>query len=327
MEQFIYLDQNTLSDLRPRILNDKRDSQLEFLKDLILSRKLILLYSYVHLIEIHQIPYEHFQNEHIKLLDDLKSVYIEPLGNNLNFAEPSVIWSDYLDNKKGSYDNPAFNMEKLCKKLSGIPINENLNELNDSFKEDINSLLNQCLDNIESLDEQEIRLMGFDNVSDIEEFVNSCKEKMNDIKPLEISDEKSLGPLPFRAELKNKQLELSKVAPENVISTIIDSMTSNDQKSFNYWDITDGSVDDKIAHSYQLMNWAGYHADDFTKIKKKKDRFRASHNDLMHVQQAKRCNFLVSKDNAFRKKAIACYKYLGIPVEVVTPELLKEIYL
>ena len=70
----------------------------------------------------------------------------------------------------------------------------------------------------------------------------------------------------------------------------------------------------------KLMNWAGYCADDFTSSKRGKDRFRASGNDMLHAQHATRCQFLISRDQAFLKKAKACYAHIRVESKVMTPE-------
>lgn len=68
------------------------------------------------------------------------------------------------------------------------------------------------------------------------------------------------------------------------------------------------------------MNWVGYYADDFTSTKKKKDRFRASNNDLIHVRNIAGATMLISKDIAFIKKAKACYAHLGVNTVVVNAD-------
>ena len=68
------------------------------------------------------------------------------------------------------------------------------------------------------------------------------------------------------------------------------------------------------------MNWVGYYADDFTKTNRKKNRFRASNNDLMHVRNAAGSTMLISRDRAFLKKAKACYAHLEISTVVANTD-------
>ena len=70
MHTYIYLDQNTLSDLRER--KRKGRNELCLLYDFIHNSKLDLLYSFTHLDEIRQIPKQEYIEEHIETLCDLK---------------------------------------------------------------------------------------------------------------------------------------------------------------------------------------------------------------------------------------------------------------
>lgn len=73
------------------------------------------------------------------------------------------------------------------------------------------------------------------------------------------------------------------------------------------------------------MNWAGYYSDDFNKIKKGKDRFNASNNNLGNPIMGAYCDFFITSDKALLMKAIACYSYLNLRVEVVSPsEFIKK---
>ncbi|WP_205531082.1 hypothetical protein [Pectobacterium brasiliense] len=81
-----------------------------------------------------------------------------------------------------------------------------------------------------------------------------------------------------------------------------------------------------VVRAYNLMNWAGYYADDFTKNKKGKDRFNASNKDMLHVAAALGTNFLISSDIKFRKKAMACFAYIDFKTIVCSPKEFIERY-
>jgi hypothetical protein len=69
-----------------------------------------------------------------------------------------------------------------------------------------------------------------------------------------------------------------------------------------------------------MLNWVGYYPDDFTKIKKRSDRFIASQHDMMHAMFGRYADYLISGDNRFRKKASASFAYLKLQTTVVSPE-------
>ena len=77
MGYFIYLDQNILSNLRQRKIDEmKLDEYMKF-KSVLKLKDIISVYSYVTLQEISQINNEKYQQEHIELLTELNAAYKE----------------------------------------------------------------------------------------------------------------------------------------------------------------------------------------------------------------------------------------------------------
>lgn len=137
-------------------------------------------------------------------------------------------------------------------------------------------------------------------------------------------DNLPLGTKPFREYSPIKELNISELPSSEVVFAIENILNDNTFK-----DLTNNSYnskESKISRAYSLMNWAGYYPDDFEKIKKNQDRFRASNNDMQHVAIASNTDFLISNDYAFRMKAIASYKYAEVNTIVCSSENFIEEY-
>lgn len=93
-----------------------------------------------------------------------------------------------------------------------------------------------------------------------------------------------------------------------------------ENSNFDIADFFEETPQAAVARAYTLMNWAGYYADGFTKVKKNKDRFNASNNDLLHAVSALDVSFLISDDTNLIKKAKACFAYVGSSTVVCKPQ-------
>ena len=90
-------------------------------------------------------------------------------------------------------------------------------------------------------------------------------------------------------------------------------------RAFNINDPFKDTPEFRVSTGYTLLNWAGYHADDFTKDNGKKDRFKASSNDMQHAVSAIRSAVLVTNDTGLLRKAPVCYSYANIDTIVCNP--------
>ena len=80
---------------------------------------------------------------------------------------------------------------------------------------------------------------------------------------------------------------------------------------------------------YEGKNYQEYNKiviEDFTRIKKGKDRFNASNNDMQHAISAIGVNFLISSDVNFLKKVQACYAYVDCQTIACSPKDFIETY-
>jgi hypothetical protein len=322
MDVFIYLDQNTLSDLRLRKIKETCDEELDVIRNILSTDNIHLVYSHVHLKEILQITVEQYRYEHIEVLDELRALYIKPMTIEFDHRCASELWADFLENEK---QNELIGIDKTIKaneltsrKLSGLPINNSFEELGNNLKETLHELFDNCEQNIKAID-----LAGLDEVSRKQfEFLSSqmtsLRAQCNEMKTINIEGDQPLGPRPFREWGKLRELGVLDL-PSNEVISKIDALFQAENSDYKWTDYFKNNPQNNIARAYSLMNWAGYYADDFNKVKKGKDRFNASNNDMLHATMAYGFHFLISKDAAFCMKARACYEYIGANAVVINP--------
>lgn len=325
----IYLDQNVLSNLRDRKINEMTDSLFSELKDILRSERVLVVYSYVTLIEIQQISKEEFKIEHIKLLEEMNAAYIEPQSRILRKDPASKIWGEFLENKEFNHE---YGLDKIMpilylsqRKMVGLPISESFIKINEELKHAFsNIMLNTrkafCqLDwdkELEGLDELTLTLIKH-NLSLTDKLMNFYLEQISKMEMPDI-DERDLGVQAFRESSEVKNLKVETIPAEHVISAI-ENIFHKENKNFKLSDYMEDTLQARVSYAYELMNWIGYYADDFTKNMKKKDRFNASRNDMMHVVNAVGSSFLISDDECFLKKAYACYCFVNSETVVCTP--------
>lgn len=323
MSFFIYLDQNTLSELRQRKVERSEIDGIKFLNLALQSEQVTLIYSYVTLEEISQITNIEYIHEHIDLLGELSAKYINPLTSTLDDRSPKAIWTEYIEIKK---ENQEMGIDSLMhisqlfsRKISGLPVNESFDEINIMLKDSLNQLLTNCETHLTFNNQIPLNKDEKKQLIDMQTQMNELREKLDVLKPLEINSRQELGPNPFRETPEIKALQIEKMHTRDVVNTIerIFKTENNDFILEQYFDHT---IQSDIARAYSLMNWAGYFPDDFTRIKKSKDRFNASNKDMQHVIAALDADFLISSDHKFRKKALACYAYVNSKTVVCSPK-------
>ncbi|OED63425.1 hypothetical protein A143_11750 [Vibrio splendidus ZS-139] len=323
MSILIYLDQNTLSDLRQRKIDETDKREFTLLKIALKSPDVIVVYSHVTLSEIHQIPSEQYRDEHITLLDELSAQYIEPLSRNLNNQAASDIWVAYLDNiesnKKMGISDLMDVSQLSSRKMAGLPIEDSFDAINEKVKLVLDDLISNCEQQLASIDVNTLDEPSKENFLNMTLQLPKLKEKSAALEAPKVDSSHTLGPKSFRDIPELKALEITKLPVTEVVKAI-ESTFSNENSNFNWRDYFDDTPQNAVARAYSLMNWAGYHADDFDKVKKRSDRFNASNNDMQHAVCAIGVNFLLSRDNAFLKKAEACYAYINQGSIVCSPE-------
>lgn len=315
MDAIIYLDQNTLSDLRTRKIEGTKDKEFTLLKRVLLSANIQVVYSYVTLCEIDQITVDKYKSEHIQLLEELDAKFIEPLSRTVVDRKPRNVWSDYKNNQKenklsGISEVVQLN-EHLSRKLSGLPIQESFEDINYNLKTSLAGLLGNCAENLNDIDIDMLEEPLRSNLIGMKEKLPQLLSECDNLAALPIPEDQRLGPKPFREISELKKLKIMELPPPEVIPSIEELFILANPK-FNWDDYFNDTPDCGVSKAYCLMNWAGYYADDFDKATKKGDRFRASNNDMQHAIMGMGVTFVLSNDNAFRMKAKACYAYVGI---------------
>ncbi|EGR1894289.1 Uncharacterised protein [Vibrio owensii] len=323
MSFLIYLDQNTLSNLRQRKLKESKNELFELLKYVLGTEQVTVVYSHVTLDEILQISRTEYQQEHLDVLIELQAKYIEPLNRSLSSQSPEVVWRAHIDNKQSNIDLGITNLMEVSqlssRKLSGLPIDESFADINEKVKSSLDTLLSNCENQLASIDIESLDEPFKSYFSNMQGQMDQLRVKAATLQAPAIASDQQLGPQPFRDIPEVKALELKALNVDSVVSAI-EATFKVENSNFNLADYFEDTPQTAVARAYSLMNWAGYYADDFTKSKKGKDRFNASHNDMQHAVSALGASFLISDDKNFVKKAKACYAYVGSSTVVCEPK-------
>lgn len=311
------------------------------LKDFLLTTNVQIVYSDITLNEINQIPINKYKFEHIEVLEELNAKYIEYSNKKLGNKRPIQIWNDYINSL--NYENDplktkelALYIDKLSRKGAGLPVKDSFEKIGDELEKYLQFLSKTIIDSINSLDinfdENNLKEEFKDNSKQIQETIKQMKKNLPLLlnKNIQSSNKLAelnnlpLGTKPFREYSPIKKLNISKIPSSEVVFAIENIL--NDNTFINLTNNFYNSKESKISRAYSLMNWAGYYPDDFEKIQKNQDRFRASNNDMHHVAIASNTDFLISNDYAFRMKAIASYKYAEVNTIVCSSENFIEEY-
>jgi hypothetical protein len=152
----IYLDQNILSDLRHRKILSSQNKEFALLKMVLTSPTVTVTYSHVTLLEIEQIHSEKYRNEHVMLLEELGARYIEPLTRELKNKKASDVWLDHLNNIESNKISGTSNLSEISlltsKKISGLPISDSFEDINEKMKFALSEIISNCEINLASID-------------------------------------------------------------------------------------------------------------------------------------------------------------------------------
>lgn len=329
MNKLIYLDQNILSDLRVRKLKETADNYFVLFKNFLLKSNIQVVYSHITLAEINQIPNDKYRMEHLDVLKELNAKYIEPKNKKLSDKKPSQIWIDYvkyLNSENNIIGIKSFEatIENLSRKLSGLSVEGSPEEIGLSLENSIKDFSKICVEQINSINENSFEEPLKSAIKQMKEKIPILLDSSRKFNSLSSLDGQPFGPKSFREYEPIKSLNISKLPSSEVVLAI--EKICNKNNEFNWRDSFEDSIENRISMAYSLMNWAGYYADDFDKIKKNTDRFRASNNDMQHATFAAKATFLISNDYLFCMKAIACYEYSRVDTIVCSVQTFLEKY-
>lgn len=314
MSFLIYLDQNTLSNLRQRKIDEMKVDEYIKLKLVLKLDDVIPIYSFVTLQEISQIKSEDYKKEHINLLSEINAAYIEPNTHKLANIHPEVIWESFLkiqkENLELGIDSVLSSTELFSRKISGIQVGESFEDINNGLNDSLNNMLELAFTQLASVDLSSLPEEARKALIDFQLSFNALHINPLQVQSPKIEDNEQLGPQPFRNMNEIKALDILNADVNEVVKKI-ETVFQNKNSTFNLNDFFDKTPESDVARAYCLMNWAGYYPDDFTKITRGKDRFKSSQNDMLHVIAALGADFLISDDTRFCKKARACFAYSG----------------
>lgn len=307
------------------------------LKHVLTAYDIQIVYSHIILAEINQIPIDKYRIEHIELLEELNAKYIEPKSKKLSNDKPTQVWTDYIENLNSENDilgfqNLVLSIDNFSRKASGLPIENSFEEIGKSLENSLENLTKTIIDSLNiDFNEDDLKEPFKGNAKQIKYVIEQMKKDLPEIlnKRQPIANEFNrldnlpLGPKPFREYKPIKDLKISELASSEVVLAI-ENVFNEENPTSSWRNNSNDTLEDKIAIAYSLMNWAGYYPDDFDKIKKGKDRFRASNNDMLHAVMASKTTFLISNDYPFRMKTIASYEYAGSLTLVCSPQSFLE---
>lgn len=191
--------------------------------------------------------------------------------------------------------------------MSGLNVDKSFDDISEKMKIFVNDILNDTISQINNLNEE-----------DYEEPMRSIIINMK--KDIPVLLEKSLpifnpfnqvSNLPFNIKQYREDERTKKVMDSNPSRSdlIMELKRRWKDESHLFEGIApfNNLIESKIFYAYTQLNWLGYYADDFTKVKKNKDRFNASQNDMKHASFAHISTFLISNDTKFCEKTILSY--------------------
>lgn len=333
MKTLVYLDQNIISELRDRKLFETKNEQLMMLKSILMRSDIDVVYSHVTIDEIGQIVGhendEEYFREHYWVLEQLEAKYIEPSSKKLIDEKPHIAALNYLKNVRASYNTPypyfAKILEDFNRKLSGLPVDKSLDEMGNDIKKSIDIIMNDAIKQINSLNENEHKEPIRGVIVHMKEALPELlKNSLKPSSPFADIANTSLGTKSFREhELTKKIMDPNPSGSELVMEIKRRWEEWNPASDLSFF--ADNLTESKIFHAYTQLNWLDYHADDFDKVKKNKDRFNASQNDMRHASFAHTATYLISNDKKFREKTIVSYEFADVKTIVCTPDgFLKE---
>lgn len=224
MSTLIYLDQNILSDLRHRKIISALGNEFELLKMVLTSSGVSVVFSHVTLLEIDQIKSDEYKKEHLTLLDELGARYIEPLTRKLRYTKASDIWLEYLENKESNIKMGTSNLMEISqltlRKVSGLPISDSFEDINDQLKLGLSVLITNCEIHLESINLNDLDEQSKINYQHISSQIPLLKEKSLGLEAPKFESSQPLGPKTFRKIPKIKSLDIQKLPVDKVVVSI-----------------------------------------------------------------------------------------------------------
>ena len=289
-----------------------------------------VVYSPVTIEEIGQIKNDenfakHF-TEHYCVLEQLEAKFIDPLSKKLIDEKPHKVALNYLNNKKNLSHSPYSYLEKVLddfnRKVSGLNVDKSFDDISEKMKMFLTDILNDTISQIDDFDEEPMRSIIINMKKDIPLLLEKSLPISN---PFNQVPNSPFNIKQYREDERTKKVMDSNPSKSELIMEL-KRRWKDESHLFERTALFNNLIESKIFYAYTQLNWLGYYADDFTKIKKNKDRFNASQNDMKHASFAYISTFLISNDTKFREKTILSYEFANVKTIVCSSETFLEEY-
>ena len=312
----LYLDQNVLTELRPRKWT-KPINPYSVLFYALKNSNAVVCASNTTIDEILQIPKKTYIDEHVQILRAIGFYYLDQ-DQSQYFKVENVdrFFEEYADNRRSNSESPMDtairNWDLALRKHLGLEIEESYPHLVGEMFTAVRRTLKQVM-----LPEQQSMLRPLLEID--RTAVESMVQAWLDANPGFEEGAKQMEMLGHKVADPD---ELRKIPSDTVVSTILEGIGFPEETVTHLIDTNPklNSCDLKLALAFFIMNIVGYRADDFRTVTTRRDGFRASQHDYHHLCNARYAHFLVTEDTKFREKAKAIYAWAGISTRVVSIE-------
>lgn len=268
--------------------------------------------------------------EHYSLLEQLEAKFIDPSSKKLINEKAHKVALNYLKGVRSSYNTPyphfLNTLDEFSRKISGLPIEKSLSDISKNMINATNDIANDSISQINYLNKDDYEEPMKSIIATMKKNIPKLiKESLPTTNPFDDVENITFGTKAFREHELTKKVMDSNPSPNELVIELKKRWKKEESIS-NLNAFIKYPVESKIFYAYTQLNWLGYFADDFTKVKKNTDRFNASQNDMKHASYASIATFLISNDQKFREKTIICYMFADVKTIVCSVETYLEKY-
>ncbi len=315
----VYLDQNVLTELRVskiREIGSNFASLLEVLK----RPDFQVIYSEYTLIEISKVKSEEFVVEHLNVLNMFNAIY---WNNQFPHKSPDskIVYKDYFESKNSSLSQRLdYKNKKLIQSLNGIDTGATAQERFDSLIDELVSTPFSLLSKKLPILKRPIDKIG-------EKVSQYASKKLNPLN--EIEGYSVLNLIPDLREIINDSSyeSIESYSPKEVFKEVERRLFNHDPNLPVLLSHNVAGIENKIEFLFLLLNWVAYFPDRFQNTTNKKGLHNASMLDAKHASLAWHFDFIISTDEKFRKKALACYYFRGSKAQVLSVEEFLKVFI
>lgn len=315
----VYLDQNVLTELRASKIRE-RDSNFANLFEVLKRPEFQVIYSEYTLIEISKVKSEEFVIEHLNVLNMLDAIY---WNNQFPHRSPDSkrVYKDYFESKNSSLSQRLdYKHKKLIQSLNGIDTGVTAQERFDSLVDELVITPFSLLSTKLPILKKPIDKIG----KKVSQYASKKLNPLNEIEGYSV-----LNLIPDLREIINDSSyeSIESYSPQEVFKEVERRLFNHDPNLPVLLSHNVAGIENKIEFLFLLLNWVAYFPDRFQNITSKKGLHDASMLDAKHASLAWHFDFIISTDEKFRKKALACYYFRGFKAQVVSVEEFLEVFI